>query len=485
MKLLEILADVQYTCENFQNIEIADIVYDSRKATEGVLFVCLEGAFADGHKYAASAYAAGCRAFVCSKNIQVGDDAIIIKTENTRAALARISCSFFRHPSRELSVIGITGTKGKTTIAHIVKFVLEAAGIKTGIIGTVGASYGDVTLPTVNTTPESYELQKMLRLMADAGCAAAAIEVSSLGLKTHRVDGMQFAFGVFTNLYPDHIGTNEHASFEEYGFWKAQLFTMCKRAVVNIDDPFGKKIAEDFDGELFTYGCDENAEYRLTRCDRARLGALPAVSFEYERGGKKDSYTVSLIGAVNAANSLAAVAIGEAMGLCRTQIAAGLCGVFVKGRGEVVRSDEPYTVIIDYAHNGVSLKNIIDTARGYGPKRIISLFGSVGGRAECRREELGSVSGKYSDFTVITSDDPEYEDPRAICEEIAAYCEGAHVIIPDRAEAIRYAISIAQAGDIVILAGKGHEKFMKVKGEKLPFDERQEVFKAIEMKRRG
>lgn len=173
------------------------------------------------------------------------------------------------------------------------------------------------------------------------------------------------------------------------------------------------------------------------------------------------------------------------MGLCRTQIAAGLCGVFVKGRGEVVRSDEPYTVIIDYAHNGVSLKNIIDTARGYEPNRIISLFGSVGGRAECRREELGSVSGKYSDFTVITSDDPEYEDPRAICEEIAAYCEGAHVIIPDRAEAIRYAISIAQAGDIVILAGKGHEKFMKVKGEKLPFDERQEVFKAIEMKRRG
>lgn len=485
MKLKEILRDIDYICKSFPDIDIKDIAYDSRKAGEDIVFVCLEGAFADGHKFARSAYDKGSRAFVCSKDVDLPDDAIIIKTENTRSALAKMSCSFFGNPSKDIKVIGITGTKGKTTVAHIVKFALEEAGIMCGIIGTVGAFYGDTVLPTVNTTPESYELQKMLRLMADGGCKAAAIEVSSLGLKAHRVEGTEFAYGVFTNLYPDHIGTNEHASFEEYAFWKTQLFPMCQKAVINIDDPFSENVIDACTCPVITYGSDEKADFCLTSMQKEKLGSRLAMGFEAVCKGRKESFCVALPGDVNAYNSLVAVAIAEDMGLCKDEYKKGLEKVFVKGRGEIVETGEDFTVIIDYAHNGVSLKSIIETAESYEHNRIISLFGSVGGRTECRREELGTVSGEMSDLSLITSDDPDREDPRKICEEIASYCKGEYVIIPDRAEAIHYAMKTAQAGDIIILAGKGHENYMKINGEKIPFNERDEVMKGLEMRKEG
>ncbi len=482
MTLREILNGLDCTSENFRNEEINDIAYDSRKAGEGIIFVCLEGAFADGHKYAASAYERGSRVFLCSKAVEVGEDAVIIKVSDTRAALAHISCNFFRHPSKELAVIGITGTKGKTTVAHIVKSVLDSGNIKTGIIGTVGACYGDVTLPTVNTTPESYELQKMFRLMADGGCKAVAVEVSSLGLKAHRTDGIHFSLGVFTNLYPDHIGTNEHESFEEYAYWKTRLFPLCERAIVNIDDPFSKTVIENCTNEVITYG-SENADYTLTGCERVREGNILGMSFTYKKDEKEKQYTVALPGDVNAYNSLVAVAAGELFGLSEEEIARGLLSVSVKGRGEIVRVSDDFTIIIDYAHNGISLRSIIETAKSYEHNRIISLFGSVGGRTECRREELGTVSGLLSDLTVITSDDPDFEDPRKICEEIAAYCKGEYVIIPDRGEAIAYAVKNARKGDIIILAGKGHEEYMKIRGVKEPFSEREEIIKAMKLRK--
>lgn len=478
MKLSEALKGLEYSTQNFTDCEITDIAYDSRKAGDGIVFVCLEGAFTDGHKYAASAYEKGSRVFLCSKDVELCSDATIIRVCDTRAALAKMSCNFFRNPSREIAVIGITGTKGKTTVAHIVKSVLEAGGIKTGIIGTVGASYGDVVLPTVNTTPESYELQKMLRLMADGGCKAAAIEVSSLGLKAHRVDGTEFACGVFTNLYPDHIGTNEHDSFEEYAHWKTQLFPMCKRAVVNIDDPFSKTVLEFCKCEAVTYGA-EKSDYRLVNASKIREGNILGMSFTMEKQGEEKEYKVALPGDVNAYNSLVAIAVADMLGMSDSDIRKGLMSVFVKGRGEIVRVCDDFTIIIDYAHNGVSLRSIIETAKSYEHNRIVTLFGSVGGRTECRREELGCVSGELSDFTVITSDDPDFEDPRSICEEIASYCKGEYVIIPDRGEAIEYAVLTAQKGDIIILAGKGHEEFMKIEGKKVPFSEREEIYKAM------
>ena len=488
MKIRDILKDIEYKCADLGDIEIKDIAYDSRKAGEGIVFVCLKGAFADGHKYAAGAYEKGSRVFVCSDEITVGEDATVITVEDTRATLAKMSCNFFRHPSREMAVIGITGTKGKTTVAHIVKNVLEVGGIMTGIIGTVGASYGDTVLPTVNTTPESYELQKMFRLMVDGGCKAAAIEVSSLGLKAHRTDGIEFALGVFTNLYPDHVGTNEHESYEEYAYWKTQLFPMCRAAVINLDDPFAPVVTEACKGEVITYGKSENADYRLISSEKIKFDGKLGMSFECENKGKAKSYRISLPGDVNASNALVALAVADYFGIGENEKAKGLSTVFVKGRGEMLTLDGDFTVIIDYAHNGVSLESIIETAKAYEHNRIVTLFGSVGGRTECRREELGTVSGKLSDLSVITSDDPNFEDPQKICEEIASYCKaqgGEYVIIPDRAEAIEYAILNARKGDIIILAGKGHEETMKICGENVPFVEKDEVFKAMAKRAEG
>lgn len=486
MKIREILNGIKYKCADLGDIEIRDIAYDSRKSGEGIVFVCLKGAFADGHKYASSAYERGSRVFVCSDEITVGEGATVITVEDTRAALAKMSCNFFRHPSKEMAVIGITGTKGKTTVAHIVKSVLEAGGLMTGIIGTVGASFGDTVLPTVNTTPESYELQKMFRLMVDGGCKAAAIEVSSLGLKAHRTDGIEFAMGVFTNLYPDHVGTNEHESYEEYAYWKTQLFPMCNAAVLNLDDPYTSVVEKVCKGDIITYGKNEKAAYRLISSKKVKFDGKLGMSFECEHKGEIKGYRISLPGDVNASNALVALAVADYLGIGEEEQARGLSSVFVKGRGEMLSLDGDFTVIIDYAHNGISLESIIETAKAYEHERIVTLFGSVGGRTECRREELGTVSGKLSDFSIITSDDPNFEEPRKICEEIAFYCKaqgGEYVIIPDRAEAIEYAILNARKGDIIILAGKGHEETMKIRGENVPFVEKEEVFKA--MKKRG
>ena len=482
MKLSEILKGVKYNCDGFADKEIKDIAYDSRKAGEDIIFVCLKGAFADGHKYAKGAYDKGSRVFVCSDEIEVGEDSVIIKVEDTRAVLAAMSCNFFRHPSREMAVIGITGTKGKTTVAHIVKSVLDASGFMTGIIGTVGARFGDTVLPTVNTTPESYEMQKMFRQMVDGGCKAVAIEVSSLGLKAHRTDGIEFALGIFTNLYPDHIGTNEHESFEEYAYWKTQLFPLCKSAIVNADDPFAPVILQNCKGKALTYGEGEGADYRLLSSEKIKFNSKLGMSFSCSCNGEQKNYRISLPGDVNASNALVALAIADFFGIGEEGKVKGLESVFVKGRGEMLSLDSDFTVIIDYAHNGVSLKSIIDTAKAYEHNRVITLFGSVGGRTECRREELGTVSGALSDLSIITSDDPNFEDPRSICEEIAVSCKaqgGEYVIIPDRAEAIEYAVMNAQKGDIIILAGKGHEETMKINGENVPFSEKDEVFKAM------
>lgn len=483
MILSEILKGIEYKCDSFTDVEIKDIAYDSRKAGEGIIFVCLKGAFADGHKYARSAYEKGSRVFVCSDKTEVSEDAVVITVEDTRAVLAAMSCNFFRHPSREMSVIGITGTKGKTTVAHIVKSVLDNSGLMTGIIGTVGARFGDTELPTVNTTPESYELQKMFRQMVDGGCKAVAIEVSSLGLKAHRTDGIEFALGIFTNLYPDHIGTNEHESFEEYAYWKTRLFPLCKTSIVNTDDPFAPVIIQNCNGRVITYGEGENADYRLTGSEKIKFDGKLGMSFDCLCNGEEKSYRISLPGDVNASNALVALAVADAFGIGEQGKIKGLESVFVKGRGEMLSTDSDFTVIIDYAHNGVSLRSIIDTAKAYEHNRIITLFGSVGGRTECRRQELGSVSGALSDLSVITSDDPNFEDPRSICEEIAESCKaqkGEYIIIPDRAEAIEYVIMNAQKGDIIILAGKGHEETMKICGENIPFVEKDEVFKAME-----
>lgn len=486
MKLSQILCGVE-TSGNFDpNTQIDDIVYNSRKAKPGTVFVCLCGAKSDGHGFAKSAYENGCRTFLCQKEVTLPQDAQVIYCADTRAALAVLSCNFFRHPSKEISVIGITGTKGKTTTAHIVRHVLDEAGIKCGIIGTVGAGYGDVKLATVNTTPESYELQKMFRLMADAGCKAAAIEVSSLGLKFHRTDGTHFALGVFTNLYPDHIGPNEHDSFEEYAYWKKQLFCHCEKAVINIDDEFSKDVIAACKCPVVTYGRDERADYVLKDTKKVKSGHVLGVDFTVSHQGKDRKFMISMPGEINAHNALIAIAAADMLGIGEEKIRHALSCVHVKGRGEIVETGCDFSILIDYAHNGVSLESIVQTVKAYDHNRIIALYGSVGGRTQIRRRELGLVSGAMCDLSILTADDPEDEPVENICKEIAKSVEeagGKYVIIPDRAKAIEYAVLNAQKGDIIILAGKGHEEFMKVHGEKLPFSEKEAIFAALKKRK--
>lgn len=482
MTLFDILNGVVVKGDYDNNAEIDDIAYDSRKAAENTLFVCLPGARFDGHDFAKGAYDRGCRYFLCEKQVYLPEDAVLIFCSDTRAALAVLSCNFFKNPSREIKVIGVTGTKGKTTCTHIIKNILDKGGIKTGIIGTVGAGYGDITLPTVNTTPESYELQKMLRIMADAGCKAAAIEVSSLGLKHHRVDGVKFDTAVFTNFYEDHIGTNEHKDMEEYAFWKKQLFFRSEKAIINTDDELGKEIFDFTESEKYSYGKNENANYIIGDTKSTRSGNILGIEFPLTHNGQADIYDVSLPGKVNAYNTAAAIITAELFGVSDEIIKSSLKRVTVKGRGEFVDTGRDFSIVIDYAHNGVSLESIIETVKGYEHNRIIALYGSVGGRTEVRRRELGTVAGKMCDLSIITSDDPDFEDPDKIISEIAAYVEengGKHVDIADREEAIRYALSIAQKGDIIILAGKGHEDSMKIRGQNVPFSEKEIIKKYL------
>ncbi|MBQ8469601.1 MAG: UDP-N-acetylmuramoyl-L-alanyl-D-glutamate--2,6-diaminopimelate ligase [Clostridia bacterium] len=472
--------------------DIVDIVYDSRKAVPGTVFVCMTGAETDGHKYARSAYDAGCRAFVLEagheETASLGDvpeTPVIVTVENSRVALAKLSDTFFEHPSGELKVIGITGTKGKTSITYILQSVLDKAGVPTGLIGTAGATWLGKQVPTVNTTPESYELQKLLRQMADDGVKAVAIEVSSLGVKWHRTDFTEFFCGIFTNISPDHIGGHEHKTYEEYYGFKKAFFDLCTQAAACGDDPSAEDMLEAVPGRKIFYGLGEGNEFRAEHMVPTRSDDFMGIRFDFLRGGtKEDTFEISLPGDFSVHNALAVLAVCELMGLDLPSAKEGLRTVRVPGRCQIKYLSKDFGIIIDYAHNDISLAGIINTVRAYEPKRIITLFGSVGDRAQLRREELGTTSGKLADFTVITEDDPGFEDPKSIAEEIATYVEaaggaGKYVVIPDREEAVAYAVAMLEPGDFLLCCGKGHERFMKVRGKKEPFNEETCIEEAL------
>ena len=475
MYLKRILEGINYICEHDSNPKIDDIIYDSRNARPDVMFVCLSGARYDGHEFAANAYKNGCRCFMVEHPVDLPENCIQIIVENTRASLAVASVNFFRHPAKEMKIIGVTGTKGKTSTAHIIRALIEENGIKCGIIGTIGAFYGDVNIKTVNTTPESYELQRIFRAMADNGCKACVMEVSSISLMAHRVDCLEYDVGVFTNLSPDHIGTNEHPDFEDYMHWKSVMFERSKKAVVNIDDPAYENMLAASNAEVITYGVEQSD----VRADDIRLIKTPrfiGVSFNCTDFGKTYRVEVSLPGYFNVHNTLAGIGVCDALGIDAHSHIDCLKEIRVSGRAECVYVSDDYDVIIDYAHNGLSMKSMLDTLKAYPHNRIIALYGSVGGRTRLRRKELGLVTGKECDLSILTSDDPEFEDPRDIIRDIAVYVEkagGKYVGIPDRAEAIEYALNQMKSGDILLLAGKGHEQYMKIKGERVPFSEKE------------
>lgn len=475
MKLSSLLERLEYTCiQGCVDREVTTVAYDSRKVQEGTLFVCIRGAVVDGHKFIPDVVSKGAKTLIVEEPVEVQEDVTVIQVKDTRYALAFISAAYFGHPAEKLKTIGITGTKGKTTTTYMVKSILENAGYKVGLIGTIEAIIGDRVIPAANTTPESYVIQEYFREMVDEGCDCVVMEVSSQGLMLHRTQGFVFDFGIFTNIEPDHIGPNEHKDFAHYLSCKAMLLKQCRVGIVNRDDEHFDKIIEGHTCELETYGFSPKADLRAE--DAKLVGAKGYLGISYHLRGLLDfPVEIDIPGKFSIYNSLTAIAICRHFQVSEENIIRALKVAKVKGRIEMVKVSDEFTLMIDYAHNAMALESLLTTLKEYKPHRLVCLFGCGGNRSKLRRYEMGEVSGRLADLTIITSDNPRNEEPQAIIDDIKvgmAKTEGKYVEIIDRKEAIAYAIQHGEPGDIIILAGKGHEDYQEIKGKKYPMDER-------------
>lgn len=482
MRLIDLLQGLQYSATGDLQVQVEDLIYDSRKIKPGCAFVCLRGAHADGHQYAQAAVQAGACAIVADHPVELPKDVPLIIVPDTRLALAFLSAAYFGHPAARMKTVGVTGTKGKTTTTYMIRAILDQAGMKTGLIGTIGAVIGDKVIPTENTTPESYEVQSFLKQMADNGCECVVMEASSIGLKGHRTAGFTFDIGLFTNFSPDHIGGDEHASLEEYRECKSMLFRQCRLGIANIDDENWQGIFKNHTCTVETYGFSPQAQLRAENEGLVSRPGYLGARFDL-RGPMNFPVTVDIPGKFNAYNALAAIAVCRHFNVTQEQIQRGLSVVKVKGRVEPVPVPGEYTLLIDYAHNAVSMENILETLREYHPKRLVCLFGAGGNRAKSRRYEMGEVSGRLADLSVITADNSRFEDVMDIIADIKigmAKTDGKYIVIPDRRKAIRYCLENAQHGDVIVLAGKGHEDYQEIRGVKYPFDERVVIAELLE-----
>lgn len=475
MKVSSLLERLEYTCLQGDVMrEVSSVVYDSRKVEEGSMFICIRGAVSDGHKFIPDVVEKGAKTLVVEEETEAPKDVTVILVKDTRYAMAFISAAYFGHPAEKLKTIGITGTKGKTTTTYMVKSILENAGYKVGLIGTIEAIIGDRVIPAANTTPESFVVQQYFHEMVEAGCDCVVMEVSSQGLMLHRTQGFVFDFGIFTNIEPDHIGPNEHRDFEHYLSCKAMLLKQCRVGIVNRDDEHFDKITEGHTCALETYGFSEKADLRAE--DAKLISGRGTLGISYHlRGLMNFPVEIDIPGKFSIYNSLTAIAICRHFKVSQENIIKALKAAKVKGRIEMVKVSDEFTLMIDYAHNAMAMESLLSTLREYHPHRLVCLFGCGGNRSRLRRFEMGEVSGRLADLTIITSDNPRNEDPQAIIDDIKTGIEktdGKYVEIIDRKEAIAYAISHGEPGDIVILAGKGHEDYQEIKGKKYPMDER-------------
>ena len=485
MKLTDLLEKLDYKCTRGSvDIDITSVIYNSQKVKNGCIFICIEGTNFDGHAFAADAAAAGAKALLVSKDVEVPPewDVTIIRVDNTRYAMAFVSAAWFGHPAEKLKVIGVTGTKGKTTTTYLVKSILENAGYKVGLVGTIEVIIGDTHIHAGNTTPESYLLQEYFAKMVEAGLDTVVMEVSSQALMLHRTQGFIYDYGIFTNLEPDHIGPGEHADFEEYMACKALLFRQCRVGIVNGDDSHLQHVTQGHTCKLESFGMGENC---MLRAEDIKLVKKPGeLGVQFHVTGLMDLEAhVQAPGRFSVYNALTAIAICRHFQVKNEDIQRALLAAKVKGRIEMIKVSEHFTLLIDYAHNAMALESLLTTLREYKPGRLVCLFGCGGNRSRQRRFEMGEVSGNLADLTIITSDNPRFEEPQAIIDDIKAgmaKTNGKYVEICDRKEAIGYAISRGQEGDIIVLAGKGHEDYQEIKGIKYPMDERVLIKELLE-----
>lgn len=468
-----------------EEIEISDICYNSSKVIKGSLFVCLCGTNFDGHEYINEAIKNGAVAIAVQKKVKTINDITVVEVKNTREFLAYAAANFFGNPAKELVTIGITGTKGKTTTSFMIKSILEKSGLKTGVIGTIGAMSGNEIVKLDNTTPESYEIQKNFRKMIKDGCKCVVLEASSLGLKNHRLDGFNFDFGIFTNFSHDHIGTNEHSSMKEYLECKSMLFSKCDVGFINVDDENNIEIIKNHTCKVKTFGIYNTSNYGAKNVKLVNECGNIGIKCDFYGDLNIENAYISIPGEFNVYNALAAVSVCNYMKISSENIKLGLEQVKVKGRVEPVKVSADYSLFIDYAHNALSMENILKTLRKYNPSRLTVMFGAGGNRPKIRRYEMGETAGNLADFTVITSDNPRFESPADIIQDIEIGIKrttGKYIVIESRKEAIRYCLDNAQKGDIIVLAGKGHEDYQEINGVKYPFDERTIIKNIINKK---
>ena len=462
--------------------EIEKLVNNSNEVTPGCMFICIVGAKFDGHTCAASAARDGAAAVVVEdgrlsdeKIAEIPDTCTVVSVPDTRYAMALIAAAWYEYPAEKIPVIGITGTKGKTTTTYMVRSILENAGYKVGLIGTIETIIGKTHVPSKNTTPESTLVQKYLHEMVEAGCTCAVMEVSSQALMMHRTAGIMFEIGVFTNLSPDHIGEGEHKDFAEYLEMKSRLFKQCRIAVANADDAHTKEVLAGCVCPVETYGITTpDADIRAVNIEHIHRPGYLGVTFDVVG---KASFPVELDipGLFSIYNALTAISICRHFDIPVEAVKKALKAAFVKGRIEMIKVSDEFTLMIDYAHNAMALESLLSTLRDYHPNRIVCLFGCGGNRSKDRRFEMGEVSGRMADFTIITSDNPRFEEPEDIIADIVTgikRTDGKYITIINRKEAIAYAIDHGQPGDIIVLAGKGHEDYQEIRGVKYPMDER-------------
>lgn len=467
--------------------EISEVVYDSRKITENCMFICIVGTNVDGHDYIEEAVEKGAGVLVISKNANIPENTsvTVIKVENTRYAMAYIAAAFFGNPADSMRIIGITGTKGKTTTTYLIKSILENAGHKVGLVGTIETIIGEEKIPADNTTPESYVLQEYFKRMKEAGCDTVVMEVSSQGLMMHRTQGFTFEIGILTNVEPDHIGPNEHSSFEEYMACKGLLFRQCRVGIVNLDDVHTETVIAGHTCKIETYGFSQEADLRASDVNLVAQAGSLGVSFNVA-GSLNFQAQIASPGKFSVYNALTAIAVCRHFGVPEEAMKMALKIARVKGRIEMVPVSDQFTLMIDYAHNAMALESLLKTLKDYHPNRLVCLFGCGGNRSRLRRYEMGEVSGKLADLTIITSDNPRFEKPQDIIEDIKTgikKTDGKYVEICDRKEAIAYAIEHGQPGDIIVLAGKGHEDYQEIKGVHYPMDERVLIREILEERR--
>jgi len=474
MKLTELLHNITYHTE-LPDLEITGVTCDSRKVKPGDLFICIAGEHFDGHDHAAQSIDRGAVAVLCERDLGLSCQ---ILTEQTRKAYGIICGNWFGNPAARMKMIGVTGTNGKTTVTSLIKHILTSSGVKVGLVGTIQNEIGDEIFPTEKTTPDAYELQELFRRMADAGCDYVVMEVSSHALDQHRIGNTHFDVAAFTNLTQDHL--DYHKTMENYFAAKCRLFEMAEVGVINIDDIYGKQLSLVAPCRVVSYSLDHpQADFYASEIECSPIGTSFRVSYDDITG----RVNFPMPGLYSVQNALTAAAVCREVGISIDRIIGALEGcVGVKGRSEVIPTNRDFTVICDYAHTPDGLENILPGMKRFARGRLVTLFGCGGDRDKGKRPLMGSAAAKHSDFVIVTSDNPRTEDPQAIIEDILPGVEGErkpYVVIPNRKEAIFYSILHAQPGDVIVLAGKGHEDYQVIGTEKYHFDEREIVAEAV------